>query len=168
MDTTFFTAAGQSFAAQETRIEQLEGEVATGKAVTTAAADPAAYVGAQQDAATVKALDAMDASQVNIQQNLDSATAALGNVATALDHVQSIALQAMSGTSSSDDFAALSEQVGEGLQQIIGLANTQSSNGNYIFAGTEKQTRPFVETPGGAVSAMSAMTARRQSRSRPV
>lgn len=151
MDARFFTAAGQSFTAQEAEIGRLQGEVASGKRVATASADPAAYVGAQEDAATVKGLQAMDASQINLQQTLDTATSALGDVATALDHVQSIVLQAMSGTSSTGDFQALGEQVGEGLQQIVSLANTRGSDGNYVFAGTAMHTQPFVETPGGAV-----------------
>ncbi|MEX1663296.1 flagellar hook-associated protein FlgL [Thioclava sp. 15-R06ZXC-3] len=152
MDTTFYAMSGQSFTAQETRITELEQQLSSGRKVDTAAADPAAYTGAQEDNSTVQKLDAMNASQVNIKQTLGSATTALGDVSTALNHINSIALQAMNATTSGADFHALGDQVEAGLHQILSLANTQSSNGNYVFSGTAKQTQPFIQTTSGSVN----------------
>lgn len=152
MNSSFYSLAGQSFAGQEARIATLEQQLSTGSKVPTAAANPAAYVGNQADQATVQRLDALNAGQVNIQQTLGTATLAMGQTTTALDHIQSIALEAVNGTTSAQDFQALSQQVGQGLQQILSLANTQGSNGNYVFAGTAKQTQPFVTGASGGVS----------------
>lgn len=151
MDNSFYALSGQSFTAQEAQIAKLQQELSSGTRVATAAEDPAAYIGSLQDTATIRQLDAMNASQVNIQQTLGAATSAMGEVSSALDRIQSIALQAINGTTSAGDYQALGQQVGEGLQQIISLSNTQSSNGNYVFAGTEKQTQPFVQDPSGSV-----------------
>lgn len=152
MDTSFYTMSGQSFTNQEAQLSKLQQELASGTRVPTAAADPAAFVGAQADTSTIQQLNALNASQVNIKENLGTGTSALGQVTTALDHIQSIALEAINGATSSQDFQALGQQVNEGLQQLISLANTQSGNGNYVFAGTAKQTQPFVENASGAVS----------------
>ena len=152
MQNSFYALSGQSFSGQEAQIAKLEQELSSGTKVPTAAADPAAYIGNQADSATVQRLDAMNAGQVNIKETLATATSAMGDVTTALDHIQSIALQAVNGTTSSQDYQALSQQVGEGLQQIISLANTQSGDGNYVFAGTARQTQPFVTEASGGVS----------------
>ena len=134
--------------------------------MTSAADDPAAYVGSAEDASTVSQLSAMTAGQVNITQTLGTATSALGDVATALDRIQSIALQAINGATSSADLPALGDEVGSGLTQILSLANSQSSDGNYVFAGTAKETEPFVTTGSGGVNYV-AMTAPRMWKSRP-
>lgn len=152
MNNTFFTLSGQSFTAQEAQIAKLQQELSSGTKVPTAAADPAAYIGNAEDTATIQQLDAMNASQVNIHQTLGAATSTMSEVSSALNRIQSIALQAINGTTSSEDYQALGQQVSEGLQQIVSLANTQSSNGNYVFAGTAKQTQPFVQDPSGKVS----------------
>ncbi|GHD98108.1 hypothetical protein U879_11790 [Defluviimonas sp. 20V17] len=154
MDNSFYSRAGQGFAGQEARIATLEQQLSTGSKVPTAGTDPAAYIGNQADQATVRRLDALNAGQVNLQQNLGTATMAMDQATSALDHIQSIALQAANGTTSNQDFQALSQQVGEGLQQILSLANTQGSNGNYVFAGTARQTQPFVTDAAGGVSYM--------------
>jgi len=152
MDALFYSMSGQSFSSQETQIARLQQELASGTKVPTAAADPAAYIGAQADCSTVQQLDTMNASQVHIRTNLGTGISALSQVSSALDHIQSIALQAINATTSSEDFLALGQQVNQGLQQIISLANTQTSNGNYIFSGTAKQTQPFIENASGSVS----------------
>lgn len=152
MDTSYFTTSGQSFTTQESQISALQQELASGNKVPTAAADPAAFVGAKADSSTIQEIGTLNASQVNIQADLGTGTSALGQAATALDHIQSIALQAINGTTNSQESQALGEQVSAGLQQLISLANTQSRNGNYVFAGTAKQTQPFVENAAGSVN----------------
>jgi flagellar hook-associated protein 3 FlgL len=152
MNSSFFTTSGQNFVNQEALISSLQQKVATGNNVPTAAADPAAYVGAKADNSTVQNLDALGLGQTNISNTLNAGTSALSQAATVLDQIQSIALQAINGSTNSVDYQALGEQVSQNLQQMIGIANTQGSDGNYLFAGTAKATQPFVQSASGSVN----------------
>jgi flagellar hook-associated protein 3 FlgL len=152
MNTQFYSTSGQSFAAQESQIAVLQQEVGTGNAVPTAGTNPAAYTGAQADGSTVQTLNALNLSQTNISATLNSGTSALSQAATVLDQIQSIALEAVNGSTSSLDYQALSQQVSQNLQQLVGVANTQGGNGNYLFSGTAKNTQPFVQAGSGAIN----------------
>jgi len=151
MLSSFFTNTSQDFVSQQSGIEALQQQLATGLAVPTAGANPAAFVGAARDTADASFLSAETAAQTNVQTRLGAASSALQQASTVLDHIQTIALQAINGTEGGADYQALSAQVGESLQQLISVGNTQGSNGNYVFAGTAKGTEPFVQNAGGSV-----------------
>lgn len=152
MDTSFLSSSTHGFNANETALSGLQGELASGSKVPTAAANPGAYIGARADNSTQQQISTLEASQVNIQDNLGVGTSALGQMSTVLDHIQSIALQAANGPTNPLDYPALSGQVTQGLQLSISLANTQDRGGNYVFSGTARQTQPFVQSSSGGVT----------------
>ncbi len=152
MQSIYYQGAASSFTSQENQIARLQSEISSGKSVQTAADNPAAYVGAAQDASSVTTLSSIDGSQTNIQATLEQGTSSLSQASTALDKIQSIALQAINGTTSGLNYAALGQQVQSGLQQLLGIANTQDGNGNYLFSGTAQSTQPFTQNASGAVT----------------
>lgn len=152
MESVYYQGAAQGFTSQESLIARLQSELSSGKSVQTAADNPAAYVGAAQDASTISTLASIDGSQTNIQATLEQGTSSLSQASTALDQLQSIALQAINGTTSGLNYEALSQQVQSGRQQLLGIANTQGSNGNYLFSGTAQGTQPFTESAAGTVA----------------
>lgn len=151
MLSSFYTDASQSFSNEEASLSLLQQQLSTGKAVTAASANPAAFVAASSDTASATLLASEDIGQTNVQSQLGVATTALQQAGTVVDHLQSIALQATNATENPADFQALSEQVGTSLQQLISIGNTQGTNGEFLFSGTAKSTQPFVQTGSGPV-----------------
>lgn len=151
METSFYTDAAQAFVDGQTQLNMLEQELATGKAVSTASADPAAFTAAAADNDDLARLAVANGNQTVVQDDLGRGTSALNEATTVLDRIQQIALQAISGTANGSEYQALSEQAGQGLQQLLTVANTSGNDGNYVFAGTAAHTRPFVQTAGGGV-----------------
>jgi flagellar hook-associated protein 3 FlgL len=142
------------FIAQVTSLESdisiTENQVSSGDAYTEPAQDPAA-------AGTVDNYDAALAQSQQYTANANSAQTALNTESTTLTQVQSqlqslrdLALEANSGTESSQDQTAIAAQVQQIQSSLLGLANTQDGNGNYIFAGFATQTQPFTQTATGA------------------
>jgi flagellar hook-associated protein 3 FlgL len=117
MLSSFYTDAAQSFSNQEASLALLEQQLSTGQAVSTASANPAAFVTAARDTASETVLASEATAQTNVQSQLGVASTALEQASTVLDHLQSIALQATNATENSQDLQALSEQVGTSLQQ---------------------------------------------------
>jgi flagellar hook-associated protein 3 FlgL len=154
MLSSFYTDAAQSFSNQEASLSLLEQQLSTGKAVSTASDNPAAFVTAASDTASATLLTSEGIAQTNVQSQLGVASTALQQAGTVVDHLQSIALQAANATENPADFQALSEQVGSSLQQLISIGNTQGNNGQYVFSGTAKNAQPFVQTGSGPVQYM--------------
>jgi flagellar hook-associated protein 3 FlgL len=152
MDASYFSNASAAFTSQQTLLQALQAELASGQAVQTAGANPAAYTGAAYDASQVQQLQSEQGSQTNLQARLGIATNTLSQANVVLDQIQTIALQAINATTSGADYQALSEQVGQAAQQLVSLGNTQGTQGNYIFAGSTSGVQPFVQSASGSVS----------------
>ncbi len=152
MESTFYTNSAAAFTTQETQLQQLQSELASGKAVNSAGADATAYIGAAQDNSQIQQLAAEQNSQTNIQATLQTGTSTLGQATTLLDQLQSIALQAINATTSGLNYQALSEQAGQIGQQLLAFANSQDPQGNFVFSGTAKGTEPFSQNSSGSVS----------------
>ena len=87
--------------------------------------------------------------QTNIAQ-LQAVATASGSAMTSLQSLVSqasqIATEASSSTTSSTQMSAYATQVESLIQQALQLANTQDSDGDYLFSGTATSTQPFVAT----------------------
>ncbi len=84
------------------------------------------------------------------QSNLNVEDNALTQVQNQLQTLRSLALEANSGTLSPQNLGALASQATQIQQTLVGLANTQNGNGEYIFAGYAAQNQPFAQTASGA------------------
>jgi len=129
---------------------QLQGEVSSGLSVTLPEDDPAAMdqaLNLQTDAS------ANTQYQSNITQLQSTATAAgdaMNSLQTLTEQAGEIATEANSVTSSTQ-LATYATQVGNLIQEALQVANTQDSQGNYIFGGTANNEPPFVATTVGGV-----------------
>ena len=133
----------------ESAVSTTQNQMASGLAYTEPSQDPAA-------AGTVDNYDAALAQSQQYTKNANSAQTALNTESNALTSVQSqlqslrdLALQANSGTESSQDLTAIATQAQQIQNSLLGLANTQDGNGNYIFAGFATGTQPFTQTSTG-------------------
>ena len=123
----------------------LQSEASSGLLFT----QPQDAPGAMSEALNVQADSSANTQyQTNISQLQDSATTsynALNSLQSLIAQASSIAASA-SGTSSSQTLSSDATEVGGIIQQALQLANTQDSQGNYIFAGTNVTTPPFAAT----------------------
>jgi flagellar hook-associated protein 3 FlgL len=76
----------------------------------------------------------------------DSTLASVGNVFT---RISELAVQANNGSLNGTDRMAIAQEIRQRLGELIGLANTRDSNGEYLFAGDNVSTAPFSENPPG-------------------
>jgi flagellar hook-associated protein 3 FlgL len=127
------------------QVDTLQGEATTGLKISLPEDDPAAMSQAlelQTDSS------ANTQYQNNITQLQDSATTSYN----ALDGLQTLISQAntiaagISGTTSQQELSSDATEIGGLIQQALQLANTQDSQGNYVFGGTDVTSPPFVAT----------------------
>lgn len=81
-----------------------------------------------------------------VQNTASSAFNAINSLESLISQANTIATNASSGTTSSQQLAADATQVTALIQQAVQLGNTKDSQGNYIFGGSNTTTPPFVAT----------------------
>jgi len=137
--------------AQQSAIAVTQNQITTGQRMATAADDPVAW-------SQTMGLNDFSATIANYQNNITFATQRLGQETTTLNSVSSLlgsanqlAIQANSPALSAQDRQNIADSLTAIRQQLLGYANTQDSNGHYIFAGSSSGAAPF-SLSGGSVS----------------
>lgn len=134
----------------ESNLALTQNQISTGLAFSSPAQNPAA-AGSVNTYNQVLAQSEQYTSNANsAQTNLNTEDNALTQIQNQLQTLRSLALQANSGTVASQDLGAIAAQASQIQKSLIGLANTQNGNGDYIFAGFASQTAPFAQSAGGA------------------
>lgn len=149
---TFYSNTLSSIERGRGTISTLTQELATGKKVSKPSDGPVAFASAQRLQVRSQSLSQYNADNANLGTQLKLGSATLNATLTTLDNVRTIALQAVNGSTSSGNRAALAKQVASAKQQLLGLANTESGSGRYLFAGTRGSSRPFAQDASGQVS----------------
>jgi flagellar hook-associated protein 3 FlgL len=116
-------------------IDDLQGQIATGKRVTAPADDPVSFTRAavlrRADTAASATQRGLDAAS----RRLNATDIALEGVGNLVQRARELALQGSNGTLGPGDRALLATEVGELLEQFAGLADTRGSDGERLFGG---------------------------------
>ncbi len=128
---------------RQSNIATLNQQLSTGKRITQPSDDP---VGA------ARALDLghQIADTAQYQRNITAANArlsledqSLGSVTNVLQRVRTLVLQAVNGSQSDGTRGDIAAELVQLRQQLLGQANSQDSQGEYIYAGNRTGTAPF-------------------------
>ncbi|MGH6980758.1 MAG: flagellar hook-associated protein FlgL, partial [Stellaceae bacterium] len=138
--------------AQEASVNQLNQEIASGQTMQNAVDDPAGAGLALSTAGQIQQLSIDTANAQSGAATIQNSLTSLQGINTLLSQVQNIAVQAANGTMNPSYRAALAGTVNSALQQLVQLANTQSADGRFIFAGSKSDAAPFVMQTNGKVS----------------
>ena len=149
----FHQRATASMLDSQARLSKTQLQLATGKRILTPSDDPAG---------ATKALDLQRYLETNEQflsnmgfarARLETQETTLASVTDLLQRANELAIQGNNATVSASDREAIAVEVDQLLAQLIALANTQDSNGEYLFGGLQRANAPFVPDPvTGAVS----------------
>lgn len=125
--------------------QQLSSQLSSGVSITSLGQNP---VGAGQNVLLLNQIqqdDSFTQSSSLVTGQLQVADSALGSVVTQLTQAISLATRANNGTMNPSDVKSISNQISGILDEVQSLANT-SYRGQYIFAGGQTSTAPFVTT----------------------
>ncbi len=129
----------------QTQQSTLQNQATTGLSVTLPENDPSAMN-------QVLNLQAQSSSDNQYQTNISRIQSSATTSSDALTSLQSLVAKAgeiatqASGVVSSSQLSSYATQVGQLIQQALQIANTQDSQGNYVFGGTQTGSTPFSAT----------------------
>lgn len=77
---------------------------------------------------------------------------ALTNVTDILQRIRDLTLQAANSTLNPSDRAAITIEIKQRLDELVGLGNSQLANGEYLFSGFKSNVKPFTADGTGTIS----------------
>jgi flagellar hook-associated protein 3 FlgL len=134
----------------ESNLSQTQNQISTNLAFTTPSQNPVAAGAVTNYNQALSQSQQYDTNANSAQTRLNTEDSTLSQVQDALQSLRDLALQANSGTLTSQDRTALATQATQIQASLVSLANTQDGNGDYIFGGFVTQSQPFALTATGA------------------
>jgi flagellar hook-associated protein 3 FlgL len=130
-------------------LSDIQTQMGTGKRINQPSDDP---VGA----ARAVELSHLGADATQYQRNITSANARLGledqtlsSVGDVLGRVRTLLLEGMNATQTDESRGDIAAEMVQLRGQLLGMANSKDSQGDYIFAGNRTGAEPFVAQGSG-------------------
>ncbi len=147
--STLFDSNVAALNQQQSRLLQTQQQIASGHRILTPSDDPIA---------ASRALDVSQADAINTQytsnrnaatQTLAMADSTLQGVVSLLQEVRASAIDAGGSLLGNSERKMIAADFSRRLQVLVGLANSTDGLGNYLFAGFQTKSQPFVDTTAG-------------------
>ncbi|MDV5171133.1 flagellar hook-associated protein FlgL [Photobacterium rosenbergii] len=126
-------------------------QLATGKRIKTAGDDPVASVSTQNYKQQLVQIEQFQKSITLANNRLGTLETSLKNVESHIDSSKQKLIGMINGAMAGDDKTAFKNELESLYGGLMNLANVQDEGGNYVFAGHQSSTQPFVEDANGKV-----------------
>ncbi|HEX4024351.1 MAG TPA: flagellar hook-associated protein FlgL [Steroidobacteraceae bacterium] len=136
----------------ESALSITENQLSTGLSINTPADNPVGAVQLLQLNNTNTQYQQYISNGQSANANLTLEQTALSSSTTTLQSIRDLVVQANSATNNTSDLQSIATQIQQLEQQLLGTANGQNAQGQYLFAGYSVGTQPFVRGSSGSVS----------------
>jgi len=145
-----FEKATKQMTSSQTNLAKSQAQLAQGKQIINPSDAPDQASTVQRLKSILARQDSYQTALNTVQNRLQGEDSTLSSVSDLLIRAKEIAVQANNDTLSPDNRKALGVEL-QGLRdQMLSLANTRDSSGNYLFAGSKVTQPPFVSLAGGS------------------
>lgn len=118
-------------------------EMATGKRILSPSDDPIAYSRINTLNDYINQLESYNANASTAENQLALMETTLDSMMDSLFKINELTKKASNDTLSDSDRDAIAKEMEASLDDLIGLANTKDSNGDYIFSGFMSKVSPY-------------------------
>ena len=133
------------------QLAKTQQQISSGRRFATPADDPVAAARVVQ---LNQELALRDQYRKNIEQvssQLELEDSVLGQVTDVLQRIRELTVQAGDGVLTQQDRVSLATEIATRTDELLGLMNSRTATGEYLFAGSRGQTRPFQRNSAGEV-----------------
>ena len=134
----------------QTQLTQSQAQLAQGKQILNASDAPNQAATIQRLKSILNKQDSYKSSLDTIKARLQGEDTTLQSVSDLLVRAKEVAVQGANDTLSAADRKALATEMQALRDQLLSLANTKDSNGNYLFSGSRVKQPAFIETANGS------------------
>ncbi|MBY4898461.1 flagellar hook-associated protein FlgL [Cupriavidus sp. AU9028] len=147
--STFYQLGLAAMNGQQSSLLHTQQQLGTGRRVLTPSDDPVAATRALSVSQARGVNGQYAASRTQANNNLALEEKTLQSIITTIQNIQTKLVNGGNGTMSPEDRAAVATELESNYKQLLGLANADDGNGEYLFAGTKSGTPPFISSNGG-------------------
>lgn len=138
---------------QQAKLSRIQEQVATGKRVLSPADDPVATTQILDLARARAQIEQYGKNTVAATNRLQTAESALADVASVLQRVRELTLQAGNVSNDASTLNSIRTELRVRLDELQGIANRRDASGDYLFSGYSAQVMPFSRTSSGVAYA---------------
>jgi len=147
ISTSYITQ--QSIAAilqQQAALAHTQQQVSTGKSLLRASDDPVAAVRILDLQREINLADQYLLNADKAENKLSVTDGVLSSATDLLQRIRELGVQALNDTNDAAARQGIAEEITQLNEALIGLANTQDSNGEYLFSGYQSDQQAFDAT----------------------
>ena len=128
---------------QQSRLNQTQLQMNAGKKILTPSDDPAAASRIIDLNQSIKQTEQYQSNNDAARQRLTLEDGVLQSSVDILNRIEELGVQGLNATYNQSDRATIATEMEELNKQLVGYANTQNANGEYLFSGFKSTTQPF-------------------------
>lgn len=128
---------------RQSSLSRTQMQISSGKRILSPKDDPPGAAYALDLRTSLSQVEQYQKNADRARARLELQESALSGVDDILPRIMELALQGQSDTYTPEARQAIAQEIRELNQELMALANTQDSNGEYIFAGYGSDTIPF-------------------------
>ena len=132
---------------------KLQQQISTGRRISSPSEDPVASARALEISSAQGINSKFADTRQTAQLKLNTLESNLTSVTNLLVATQSTLVAAGNGAYSNQERGFIASELKGSLEMLIGLGNTKDASGNYLYAGFQTSTQPFIATTTGATYA---------------
>ncbi|MGO4332797.1 flagellar hook-associated protein FlgL [Cupriavidus sp. 2TAF22] len=149
--STLYQLGLASMNSQQGSLLHVQQQLGTGRRILTPSDDPVGATRALTVAQSSAVNDQYTTSRKQATNNLSMELNSLNSVVTTIQNIQTLVVQGGNGTMSDADRASVASSLQDAYNQLLGTANADDGNGQFMFAGYQSSTPPFSKNSLGAV-----------------
>jgi flagellar hook-associated protein 3 FlgL len=150
--TQIYSQGLKAFGDQQTKLAKLQEQISTGQKLTKPSDDPAASARALELEQIVSLHEQYQVNINNAENRLDLEEGVADGMENVLLRVRELTLQGNNATQDDVSRSSIAYEIDQLYDQMLSLANTVDSNGDYLFGGYQNQNQPFTQTVTGSIS----------------
>jgi flagellar hook-associated protein 3 FlgL len=147
-----FNEGVQAMDTQQSNMNTLYQEISSGVSLLTPSSNPVGAAQAVQITQISSTLTQYTSNQNTALSSLQLEDKTLSSVTSIMRSIQSAIVSAGDATLTDANRAAIAQTLEADRNQLMSLANTTDSTGNFVFSGFQSSAQPFTNNPLGGVT----------------
>jgi len=128
---------------QQTEMGRTQLQVSTGKKILNPSDDPAASVQILNLQREINLTDQYQANADKADNKLSIEEGTLKSATVLVQRIRELAIQGLNDSNTQNDRSVIAKEISQLNEQLLTLANTRDSNGDYIFSGFSNDIQPY-------------------------
>ncbi|MES2606254.1 MAG: flagellar hook-associated protein FlgL, partial [Pseudomonadota bacterium] len=144
----FYRQAMTAMQQQSSKLQQTQLQLTTGLKILRPSDDPSGAVKVLNLNANLGEVDQYNRNLSLAKTEISRQEDVLQSINDSLQRVRELTVQANNPTNHDSARVSIAKEIDQRMHEIVSLANSRDANGEYLFAGTQNTTTPFVQSGG--------------------